>query len=187
MLRSIAAASALLVVSWTGGNAMRQTDQELEARNKALVEAKFAAWASGTGSPYELLADDASWTITGKSLASKRYGGRDAFMREVIRPFSARMSVGLKPTIRNIYAEGNTVIVFFDARGTARDGLSYENTYAWFLDIQDGKVTKASAFFDSIDPNRTSPMGASRCQRRSHARRKRRRPLLRRTRPRPRR
>jgi ketosteroid isomerase-like protein len=51
------------------------------------------------------------------------------------------MSVALKPTIRNIYAEGDTVIVFFDASGTARDGLPYENTYAWFLDIRDGKVT----------------------------------------------
>jgi hypothetical protein len=26
--------------------------------------------------------------------------GRETFMREVIRPFNARMSVGLKPTVR---------------------------------------------------------------------------------------
>jgi hypothetical protein len=26
-----------------------------------------------------------------------------------------------------------TVIVFFDASGTARDGRPYANTYAWFL------------------------------------------------------
>lgn len=129
---------------------MGQTNQEFETRNKALIEAKFEAWASGTGSPYELLADDAAWTITGKSLASKTYRSREAFMSEVIRPFNARMSVGLKPTIRNIYSEGDTVIVFFDARGTARDGVAYENTYAWFLTIREGKVTKASAFFDSI-------------------------------------
>ena len=107
---------------------MGQTNQELEARNKALVEAKFEAWAAGTGSPYELLADDATWTITGNSLASKTYDSREAFMSEVIRPFNARMSVGLKPTIRNIYADGDTVIVFFDAKGTARDRLPYENT-----------------------------------------------------------
>jgi ketosteroid isomerase-like protein len=54
------------------------------------------------------------------------------FLSEVIRPFNARMSVGLKPAIRSIYAEGDTVIVLFDARGTARDGKPYENTYAWF-------------------------------------------------------
>ena len=34
-------------------------------RNKALVEAGFAAWSAGTGSPYDLLADDVTWTIVG--------------------------------------------------------------------------------------------------------------------------
>jgi ketosteroid isomerase-like protein len=60
------------------------------------------------------------------------------------------MSGALKPTVRNIYAEGDTVIVFFDASGTARDGKPYANTYAWFLSLENGKVVKASAFFDSI-------------------------------------
>jgi hypothetical protein len=129
---------------------MEQTTRELEASNKALIEAKFTAWAAGTGSPYELLADDATWTITGRSLASKTYSSREAFMNEVIRPFNARMSVGLKPTIRNIYAESDTVVVHFDAKGMARDGMPYENTYAWFLGLRGGKVTKAYAFFDSI-------------------------------------
>jgi ketosteroid isomerase-like protein len=71
-------------------------------------------------------------------------------MSEVIRPFNARMKVGLKPTIRNIYTDGDTVIVFFDASGTARDGKTYANTYAWFLELRNGKIVKASAFFDSV-------------------------------------
>jgi ketosteroid isomerase-like protein len=74
-------------------------------------------------------------------------------MREVIRPFNARMSVGLKPTIRNIYVDGDAVVIFFDANGTARDGRPYANTYAWFFDMQGGKVVKASAFFDSVEFN----------------------------------
>ncbi|HZH11168.1 MAG TPA: nuclear transport factor 2 family protein [Microvirga sp.] len=118
--------------------------------NKGLVQHAFDAWASGTGSPYDLLAENVKWTITGNSLASKTYGSRDAFIGEVIRPFNARMSVGLKPAIRRMYADGDTVIVFFDASGTARDGVPYANTYAWFLQLQDGKIINASAFFDSI-------------------------------------
>jgi ketosteroid isomerase-like protein len=119
-------------------------------KNKATIERAFAAWAAGTGGPFELLADDAVWTITGNSLASKTYRGREAFMSEVIRPFNARMAVGLKPTIRNIYEDGETVVVFFDANGKARDDRPYTNTYAWFLDLRDGKIVRASAFFDSI-------------------------------------
>jgi uncharacterized protein len=124
-----------------------------ESRNKALVEAGFKAWGAGTGSPYDLLADDATWTIVGRSAASKTYHGREAFMRDVIRPFNARMREPLKPSIRRTYADGDTVIVFFDAQGTARDGKPYVNTYAWFLELRDGKVVAASAFFDSLEFN----------------------------------
>ncbi|NKK65852.1 nuclear transport factor 2 family protein [Rhizobium leguminosarum bv. viciae] len=123
---------------------------ETERRNKAAVESGFEAWAAGTGSPYELLADDARWTIEGYSLASKTYPSREAFLREVIRPFNARMKAPLKPAIRNVYVDGDTVIVFFDARGIARDGEPYANTYAWFLDMRDGRIVRASAFFDSV-------------------------------------
>ena len=140
----------VLYVTLFGGIAMAQTQDQIETRNKAVVQAGFDAWNAGAGSPYDLLAENASWTIVGHSTASKTYPSKEAFMNEVIRPFNARMKVGLKPTIRNIYAEGDTVIVFFDASGTARDGQTYANTYAWFLDLRDGKIVKAFAFFDSV-------------------------------------
>jgi ketosteroid isomerase-like protein len=123
---------------------------DAQATNKTIIQRAFDAWAAGIGSPYDLLADDVKWTITGNSLASKTYGSREAFIGEVIRPFNGRMSVGLKPTIRRMYADGDTVIVFFDASGTAKDGVPYANTYAWFLQLRDGKIIDASALFDSI-------------------------------------
>ena len=110
---------------------MAQSEDSIESRNKAIIKASFEAWASGAGSPYNLLANDASWGIVGHSVASKTYPSKEA-------------------TIHDIYAEGDTVIVFFDASGTARDGRPYTNTYAWFLGLENGKVVKASAFFDSI-------------------------------------
>jgi ketosteroid isomerase-like protein len=123
------------------------------ATNKAIIEQSFDAWRNGTGSPFDLLAENATWTIVGKSVASKTYESRDAFMREVIRPFNARMSVGLKPEMRHLYADGDTVIAFFDAHGIARDGQPYANTYAWFMTMRDDRIVKAFAFFDSIDFN----------------------------------
>ena len=42
------------------------------------------------------------------------------------------------------------MIILFDASGTAKDGKPYVNTYAWFLDLTDGKIVKATAFYDSI-------------------------------------
>jgi len=121
-----------------------------QASNKVLVEQAMKAWGSGSGSPYDLLADDASWTIVGNSAASKTYPSREDFLREVIRPFNARMSVGLKPKIRDIVAEGDRVVIFFNASGVAKDGVPYSNTYSWWLDFKDGKIVRAHAFFDSI-------------------------------------
>lgn len=125
-------------------------DRNPAAQNKAIVAAKFDAWSAGSGSPYELLADNASWTIEGNSAASKTYPSREAFMTEVIRPFNARMSVGLKPTIRSMTADDDRIAILFDASGTARDGKPYRNSYAWFFQMKEGRVVKASAFFDAI-------------------------------------
>jgi len=128
---------------------MEASPGAIQARNKAIVEAKFAAWKDGTGSPFDLLTDDATWTIVGQSLVSKAYT-KDAFLSEVIRPFNARMRDPLRPTVRSLHADGDAVVIFFDAKGVARDGQPYVNTYAWFFEMRDGRVIRAFAFFDSI-------------------------------------
>lgn len=134
-------------------------------RNRALVARGMQAWADGTGSPYDLLAEDARWTITGNSLAAKTYPGKEAFIGEVIRPFNARMRERLIPTVHRYYAEGDTVVIHFDAEGVARDGVPYRNTYAWILRLADGRIVEAHAWFDSIAFDelwtRVSPVAAN--------------------------
>jgi ketosteroid isomerase-like protein len=152
MHRTLTALAAQTLSFLIGDAAMAQipTKTETEIRNKATVQASFDAWRAGKGGPFDLLTEDATWTIVGQSDAAKTYPTKAAFLSEVIGPFNARMSVGIKPTIREIHADGDTVVIFFDATGTARDGKSYANTYAWFFHMRDGKVIKASAFFDSV-------------------------------------
>lgn len=141
-------AGAGLILLAQGAKA--QNVESEEGRNRVLIQRAFDAWRNGTGGPYDLLADDASWTITGNSAAAKTYPSREAFMGEVIRPFNARMKSRLIPTVPRLYAEGDTIIAQFDAEGTALDGQPYRNTYAWFLQMRDGRIVRASAFFDSI-------------------------------------
>ncbi len=43
------------------------------------------------------------------------------------------------------------MIALFDASGTAKDGKPYVNTYAWFLQMRDGKIIASYAFFDSLE------------------------------------
>jgi ketosteroid isomerase-like protein len=122
-------------------------------RNKAIVEASFDAWAAGNGGPYELLDENCSWTIEGHSLAAGTYPSREAFMREVIRPFNARMLIPLRPGTRRFYADGDTVVVHFKAHGVARGGRPYDNTYAWLLRLSGGRIIRANAFFDAVKFN----------------------------------
>jgi uncharacterized protein len=100
---------------------------------------------------FDLLADDATWTIVGNSPVSRAYHGRQEFMDEVIYPFNARMSTPLVTTVHALYVDGDTVIVYFDAAATAQDGQPYESTYTWYLRLHDGKVVEAKAFFDTIE------------------------------------
>lgn len=117
--------------------------------NRTTIARTMDAWAAGTGGPYDLLADDSVWTISGNSLASKTYPSKEAFMSEVIRPFNARMSARLIPSVHALYAEGDTVVAHFDAQGIARDGKPYNNSYAWILTLRDGRIVRATAFFDA--------------------------------------
>jgi uncharacterized protein len=120
----------------------------LAERNKAAVRAAFDRWSAGTGSPFELLADDSTWTITGSSPLSKTYG-RKQFLDEVIGGFNARMKKPLSPAVRGIWADGDMVIVLFDAEALANDDQLYRNTYTWYFEMKDGKVASAIAFFDT--------------------------------------
>jgi len=121
-----------------------------EGPNKDLVIASFERWRNGTGSPFELLAADATWTIVGSSPLSKTYRRQD-FLNEVIGPFNARMSEPLVPSVRGVYADGDMVIVLFDAAATAKDGQPYRNTYTWYFKMDGGKVIDVVAFFDTRD------------------------------------
>ena len=136
-------------------------DHAKEESNKALVKASFDRWRNATGGPFELLAANAEWTIVGSSPLSKTYRSRQEFLDAVINPFNARMSKPLVPTVRGIYADGDTVIILFDAAATVRDGTPYRNTYTWYFQMQDAKVVKAIAFFDTREFdefwNRVSP------------------------------
>jgi uncharacterized protein len=96
------------------------------------------------------------WRIEGHSLASGEYATRQQFIDQVLTPFGARFASGerFRPVaVRSVHADGDSVIVLWDGRGVANDGRPYENTYAWFMRMRDGKVVDGTAFYDSISFN----------------------------------
>jgi ketosteroid isomerase-like protein len=115
------------------------------------VEDAFAAWTAGTAYFTSLLADDVRWTIEGNSLAAGVYESKLAFVEQVLLPFGKRFKERFRPvSVRGLYADGDTVVVLWDGEGIALDGVPYRNAYAWFLTFSGDKITRASAFYDSI-------------------------------------
>lgn len=54
----------------------------------------------------------------------------------------------MQPIIRELIADGDTVVVRWDGVAPMKNGQIYRNSYAWFLTMRDGKVSAATAFLD---------------------------------------
>jgi ketosteroid isomerase-like protein len=137
-----------LVLTAMKGTTSAQAD--IEERNRQAIKVSFEKWRRGGGSVFDLLSSDAKVTIVGLSTVSGTYHSRRDFLDQVIIPFNARLSTPLVPTVRAIYADGDTVIVLWDGAALALDGKSYENTYSFYLKMRDGKIINATALYDSI-------------------------------------
>ncbi|MFN6516820.1 MAG: nuclear transport factor 2 family protein [Nostoc sp. CreGUA01] len=125
-----------------------QATQMIEQRNKATVQQSFDQWRNGTGSAFDLLAPDVTWTITGTGATAGTYRSRQALLDQVVSPTSARLSTPIIPTVRGIWADNDMVIVLWDGEATARDGRAYRNTYTWYFRMKDDQVIEAIAFLD---------------------------------------
>ncbi|KAM3094375.1 nuclear transport factor 2 family protein [Phormidesmis sp. 146-12] len=105
-----------------------QKTQMIEQRNKEIVRQYFDGWRNRTGNFFDLLAPEATWTITGTGATAGTYR-KQALLEQVINPTSARLSTPIVPTVRGIWADGDMVIALWDGAATAGDGRPYRNTY----------------------------------------------------------
>ena len=147
----VAGVSATLLLAGCASRAgMPRRYAASEAHNKQLIQRAFDQWAAGTGNFFDLLADDVQWTITGSSVYSKTYSGKQQFLAEAAAPLTVRLATPLVPTVRNLYADGDVVVAVWDGVATAKDGQPYRNTYCWAMTLKADRITHATAFLDLI-------------------------------------
>lgn len=128
------------------------TNDETE-RNRSAVTAAFEAWRDNNAPITAIFAPEMTWQIAGRSEASGSYSNTAEFIEKVLAPFGQRFSTAdpFRPVdIGGVFADADTVIVLWDGRGTTIDETTYENSYAWFMRMNDGKVIDGTAFYDSI-------------------------------------
>ena len=120
------------------------------AENKQLIQDAFTAWARGDGNAFfNLLAEDVHWTVIGSTPVSRTYASRAAFVEGAVKPLTAKLAGPIVPTVRDIIAEGDKVVLQWEGRSSGKNGAIYHQTYCWVMRMADGKVREGTAYLDT--------------------------------------
>jgi len=118
--------------------------------NKKLIQDAFTAWANGDGMAFfNLLADTATWTVIGNCPISGIYVGRQRLVADALTPQREKLAGPPTPTVLNLIAEGDTVVIQWVGRGTTKTGRPYNNSYCYVVQMEDGKITRGTAYLDT--------------------------------------
>ena len=127
------------------------SQDDVEARNKQIVTEAFDRWAAGGATFFnDMLTQDVTWTIKGSGPSAGVFRGRDPFVAQAVRPFVSRLSSPVKPVSKQVWADGDHVVIQWEGTGVARDGQSYNNSYAWIFHMQNGKAFEVTAYLDLV-------------------------------------
>jgi uncharacterized protein len=118
--------------------------------NKKLIQDAFTGWARGdTSAFFNLLAPDVRWTVIGSTPVSRTYSSRDGFVEGAVKPLTDKLAGPIVPTVRDIIAEGDKVVLQWEGRSSAKNGTIYHQTYCWVMRLVEGKVVEGTAYLDT--------------------------------------
>jgi uncharacterized protein len=120
------------------------------AENKKLIQDAFAGWARGDANAFfNLLAEDVRWTVIGTTPVSRTYASRAEFVEGATKPLMGKRAGPIVPTVRDVIAEGDKVVLQWEGRSSGKNGTIYHQTYCWVMRIADGKVREGTAYLDT--------------------------------------
>jgi ketosteroid isomerase-like protein len=118
--------------------------------NKSLIEGVHAELAKGNGQPFvDLLSEDATWTIQGRTAWSRRYVGKAAIRDELLTPLFAQFDGRYRSTAQHVMAEDDRVVVQCQGQVATRRGLRYDNQYCYIYRLEGGRVVELTEYLDT--------------------------------------
>lgn len=120
------------------------------AENRDLVTRTWDALVRGdVKAAFTNLSDDVTWAIPGSipNISGLKRGKEEilVFLRSVARAFPG----GLRSEVRNVFTDGDAVILEMTNRGNAASGASYENEYCFVFQIDGGKIAQIREYVDT--------------------------------------
>jgi len=118
--------------------------------NKQLLATIFDGLARGDSKPFrDSLADDFCWTVPGSNAWSGRYCGKEAVLRDLMRPLFANFATPYRNRAHRIVGEGEWVAVECEGEVLTKSGKPYNNRYCWLCRVVDGRLQEVIEYMDT--------------------------------------
>jgi ketosteroid isomerase-like protein len=120
------------------------------ADNKRLMQDAFEHLAHGDGRPFaDLMADDFTWIITGRTAWSRAYEGKEAVREQLLGPLFAQFADRYRNTAQRFIAEGEWVVVQCRGSVGTKRGQRYDNEYCYVCRFSEGKLRELTEYLDT--------------------------------------
>jgi ketosteroid isomerase-like protein len=123
-----------------------------EERNAELVRTFFATLSAGNLEQLRgMLHEQVTWTVMAKTIpGAGEKKGRTTVVDEFLAPVRSIFEDGdPKVTAESVIASGAMVAAEAKGLGRLKNGKYYDNRYAWFIEIRDGKIFALREYMDS--------------------------------------
>jgi ketosteroid isomerase-like protein len=125
--------------------AVRETWKAFATRNPAVIAARFT--------------EDAQWiappgNATALALGGVHLMGRDDIVRFIAVEFGKLFARDVKVEFKDVYGDGDVVIVEQRFQATLANGASYDNDYCFVIELRDGLIRRMREYMDTAKGHR---------------------------------
>ena len=119
--------------------------------NKELVTRTWRALTGGDAAgALANLTDDVSWVLPASLPQVGGVKEGKATVGAFLAGIGQAFPKGLQTEFRNVYADGDAVIVELTNRGTAANGRAYENEYCFVFEIAGAKIRRIREYVATL-------------------------------------
>jgi ketosteroid isomerase-like protein len=126
------------------------------AANKKLMEEIFAA--AGNSDPAArdralfaaVLADDATWVVTGQYSWSRTFAGKESILGDLHGHVRSLLVERARTVAHRFIADGDHVVVEAKGDNLTKAGLRYDNDYCLVFRLENGQIKEVREYCDSV-------------------------------------
>lgn len=126
-----------------------QNFDEVHAATNAALDRLFAPGANFGEVYMSLMADFVRFKIIGTGMWSDTWSNKAEFLRNLLHPIMQEVVSGFSMNLENRIVEGNWACVETTGGSQVRNGMRYDNEYAYVFRFADGKIVQGTEYLDT--------------------------------------